>query len=325
MYKKFLVLTSVVLLFSFSISSASAATQPAVLGATSSQFTMPPTIEGPGLITPDSPLYFLDLAKQQIRLFFSFGALAKANTYNAIANERFAEFRVEVLRNNRNAAFTALQGLKDNTFNAAQELSQAQSMGQNVSQTASVINQDIARHQEALDELATQSVGELLAQITVAQGTLSDAKNSVENGLNPGDLANAIQQDLSRQAISFANTTVDSATQLEQILAVLQQQASQAASANQQKREVALQQAIKQNNAALQQVAQGKVSLSQQRSALSQTLQQQAAAEAQDIVQKAQEVAQTVKTSQEVVNADQTNKTTVLGISQSLTPTPTKK
>ena len=62
---------------------------------------IPSTSEGPGLILPDSPLFFLDQLKQEFRLFLVFTPEAKAKIHASIAGERMAELRFMVQKNSK--------------------------------------------------------------------------------------------------------------------------------------------------------------------------------------------------------------------------------
>lgn len=293
-----------------------------VLGAQSSPFHMAPTAEGPGYVTPDSPLYVLDILKQHIRIALAITPLQKAVVYDQIANERFAEFRIEILKNNRSAAYIALHGLRDATFNAGQQLAKALDAGQQVKTAARDINNDIKRHQDAFDDLSMQASGELNSELAVAQSTLQDAKHAVESGLSEDELANAIQDDLAREASQFAKETADSARDLKSSLELLQKQAKEAADANQRKRMDAINEAIKEKNAQLKTIEESKLTADKARSNLTQALQAQAAAQAEEVVRNAEEVAKTVATSQKVNNGTiDTN--VVLGVSTKATLTPT--
>ncbi|HEX8964914.1 MAG TPA: DUF5667 domain-containing protein [Patescibacteria group bacterium] len=285
--------------------------RPQVLGLATTQIELPPTSEGPGYILPDSPFYFLDLIKQQVRIFFAFTPLQKAQVYNSIAGERIAELRFELAKGNLDASLTALQGLRDNTRNSAKEMEQAKFGGNNVQSIAQELNRSIAEHQKILDIAEKETTGELKAEVGVAQTALSDAKGVAEEGLPADELANAVQDDLVRDASRFATNTTDAATQLKISLDLLQQQATIAAKENLAAREAALQKAIEEKNKALQAVEQTNLNQEKEKTSLSESLQAQAAAEAQEVINRASTVANTVQSSLQVM--------------QGITPTPSLK
>lgn len=284
------------------VSSSFAFSRPQVLGLASTQILLPPTSEGPGYILPDSPLYFLDLLKQQVRLLFAVTPLQKAQVYNSVAGERIAEVRFELAKGNVEAAIIALRGLQDNTRNASKSLAQAKFAGNNIGNDALLVNRTIVEHQKILDAAEQQATGELKADIGVTQTTLSDAKGIAEDGLSQDELANAIRDDLVRDAARFAINTSDAATELKISLGLLQQQATLAAKANLVMRQQAIQKAILQKDKALEIAEKTKLDDEQQKDTFSQSLQSQAAIETEDVVRKAGEVAKTVKTSQQVLS-----------------------
>jgi len=313
--KCFIISIFFVTLASVTVPSSYAFERPQVLGLTTQQIIMPPTSEGPGYILPDSPLYFLDKLKQKIRILFAFTSLQKAQVYSSIAGERIAETRVELANGNIPAAEIALDGLKKNTRSSADEFAKAKFAGSNVVATAVVLNRTIAERQKLLDVAEQAATGELKAEIGVVQAAFSDAKGVIEEGLPADELANAVRDDLTRDAGRFAIGTSNAAAMLRISLDVLQQQATIAAKENLTKRQDALKQAIAANNKALQTVEQQNLDLEKQKEALSQALQAQAENQAQDVEDRAKQVANTVKTSLQVMQ----------GPTPTPTPTPAQK
>lgn len=228
-----------------------AATQD-VLGLATSNLSIPPTVEGPGFLLPDSPFYFLDGWKQQVRLFFAFGPEAKAIVYNSVAGERLAELRFMLLKHNAKGAEIALDGLRENSKNAAESLNQAHLMGQNVNETARTLNTSLKERLTTLDGLERQAKGEMQAAVHLVTATLVDAKSVVEDSLPVGDLAGEVQYDADRvvfQNLSVAQTTAE---QLKTALNELQKQASDAAAKSQINRAQALQNAVQEQQDTLQ-------------------------------------------------------------------------
>ncbi|HEX7041757.1 MAG TPA: DUF5667 domain-containing protein [Patescibacteria group bacterium] len=204
-----------------------AAIRQGVLGLNANNLSLPPTSEGPGYIMPDSPLYFLDNLKQQIRLSFAFTPQAKAKVYASIAGERLAELRFELLKNNTNAAEVALNGVRENTKLAALSLDDARQTGVDVEGQAKDLNLQIKQHLISLDALALESTGEMRAAVSYTTQTMADAKALVESGMQKDLAVNEAKDDLSREiALNFVEAS-NSATQLRQDLDLLQKQASQ--------------------------------------------------------------------------------------------------
>lgn len=275
----------------------------AVLANTSKPIIMPPTAEGPGLILPDSPFYFLDKLKQEIRLDFAFTPESKAKVYASIAGERIAEFRFELAKNNIQAADIALQGLRENTKNAADQIALAKFSGKNVDTLASDINKSIKEHQQALDFVTSQAKGETKVSVAFAQTTLDTSKKIVENALPKEELDNEIRDDTIRNAKQSAENTADDAEALQTSLTVLQQQATEAAKNNLQKRQDALQKAIDEKNNQLKKIEEVKLDEEKRKEDVSRALQNQAATQAQDIVQKAQDLSTKIQNSLQVLDS----------------------
>ena len=160
---------------------------------------IPPTVEGPGLILPDSPFFFFDQLKQEVRLFFAFSPEAKAKIHAAVAGERLAELRLMLLKNNPDAIKTDLNGVSVNLGKAADNIVAAQLTGRNIKDLAKIINDDIKRKQEVLDILEAESDGELKALVTSVQSSILESKVRVEDSLSEDELENEIRDDLNRQ------------------------------------------------------------------------------------------------------------------------------
>lgn len=171
-----------------------------VLGDTTTSINpqIPPTVGGPGLLLPDSPLFFLDQAKQEVRVALSFTPEARAKIYADVASERLAELRFMLAKNDKKAIRVALEGVYDNFQNAAEELDQAQLSGRSITDLSKQINDLIHEHQKALDSLESRATGLLKSQVAVAQKSLLISKVSIEEHLKAEDLAEEVRYDLGR-------------------------------------------------------------------------------------------------------------------------------
>lgn len=209
----------------------SAQTRQSVLGASTSSATLslPPTTEGPGLFLPDSPFYFLDMLKQQVRLFFAFTPEEKVQTYMSIAGERMAEVRFELQKGNSTAAEVALQGLKDNTKAAATLIAQQKFAGNDMTTTAEIVNETIKRRQQDLDMLDTEATGGFKAEVDAADAALTDAKIQVEDSLPQALLQREIQYDMTRDVTRNLVETTRTAAQVSDEVSFLEQEASKTA------------------------------------------------------------------------------------------------
>ncbi|RJQ37277.1 hypothetical protein C4559_03850 [Candidatus Microgenomates bacterium] len=275
-----------------------------VLGAsTSSSIQMPATPEGPGLILPDSPLFFLDNLKQNTRLLFAITSEEKAKVHASIAGERLAELRFMLAKNNKEAIRTAIQGVSDNLVKAAENVAQMQFSGKDASLLAKEVNQEIKTKQDAMDILESKADGELKLQVAAAQESLMDAKVRVEDSLPAHELAKEIQEDLNREAQRDAIDASTSAQELRDDLEELTIEASSAAKNSLKNRELVLRKAIEEKNEALQKVEERKFELEKRKQEKILELNGKAAQEIREIVEKAKKAAEVFQNTQEKITA----------------------
>ena len=278
--------------------------QTQVLGASTSSAApqIPPTAEGPGLILPDSPLFFLDEIKQQVRLLLAFTPEDKAKVHNAVSGERLAELRFMLNRQNQRGIDTALLGMTQNLKDASNNLATAQFKGKNVSKIAKAINEDIKRKQEALDLLENQSTGELNAMVRFAQLSILESKVKIEDALPEDELENEISYDLNRQIEKRVEDASDLARALMRDLDELEKQESEAAQKSLTNREEALEKAIEKKSEALRKVEEKLLENEKRKQDSLLKVQEKVAEQAQEAVKKAQEAALNYQKLQEEVN-----------------------
>lgn len=263
---------------------------------------IPPTTEGPGLILPDSPLFFLDELKQNARLFFAFSPEDKAKIHTAIAGERLAELRLMLLKNNQEGIATDIRGVSSNLKETADNISQAGLTGRNISQLAKEINASIKRKQEMLDILEKESAGELKALVVSAQSSILESKVKVEDSLPENELENEIRDDLNRQVEKRVHDASESAREMLEDLNELKKEASKSAEKALHRREEALKEAIEKRNEALKKVAEKLLENERKRQDKLLKVQEKVAGEAREAVKKAQEAARKFQKAQEEVN-----------------------
>jgi hypothetical protein len=201
-----------------------------VLGVGSEEaLSIPPTVEGPGFILPDSPLFFLDQIKQQFRLLLAFTPEQKARVHSAIAGERMAELRLMLTKNNEYAIRTALQGLSDNIKAIANDLNNAKLTGRNIDVLAKSTNDLIKEKQSVLVNLETQATGETKALVKATREALKIAKVRVEENLPADLMRNEAIDDLNQQVDDSINTASLSAAELNRAMNALGEISSNAA------------------------------------------------------------------------------------------------
>jgi hypothetical protein len=231
-----------------------------VLGtATTSAINMPATTEGPGLILPDSPFFFLDTIKQDVRLFFAFSPENKAKVHTQIAGERLAELRVMLAKNNQKGAVTALDGVASSLQSAVNDLEDANLQGKDTKSLAQRLNTTIAEKQETLATLEAQSSEGLQRRVSVIQQTLKDAKQGVISSLPKDQQETELKNEINQEIEDQVKEASDSAKGLERSIDVLTKLASEAASKQQESRSEALKKAIERKNELLTKQTQAKL------------------------------------------------------------------
>ena len=201
-----------------------------VLGAKNvSEAAMSPTVEGPGFLLPDNPLYFLDTLKQKIRLTLAFSPEKRAKLHSSIAGERFAELRFMISKQDTKGIGKTLLGIKEHTQAAASELEKAQLHGTKVVELARTLNEQIKRRDTSLAELEENTSGDVNADIKRARVGLDEAKLTVEENLPEDELEQELKWRLEERLEEAFSKTSEASEMIKQDIAELQKQASSAA------------------------------------------------------------------------------------------------
>ena len=206
--------------------------------------SIPPTAEGPGLILPNSPLFFLDQLKQEFRLLLAFTPEQKAKVHTAVAGERLAELQLMLAKNNVAGIRTDLQGVSDNLKGAVDDLNNAKLTGRNISLLAKEINDSIKEKLKVFSALEDNANGEIKAQVVAAKEALKSAKVTVEENLPADLMTNETIDDLNLEINDNVGKAKISATGINRAIDVLTRLASGAAQKNQPARQEALIHAI---------------------------------------------------------------------------------
>jgi len=217
----------------FSSGSVFADHQMDVLGVASAPtLSIPPTAEGPGLVLPNSPLFFIDSLKQEFRLLLAFTPEQKAKIHNAIAGERLAELRIMLIKNNVPGIRIALQGVSDNLRGAAEDVTNAKLTGRNINLLAKEINDSIKEKQKVLTDLIPQATGEIKIQVAAAREALKTAKVQVEENLPVNLLMNETIDDLNQLITENIDKASFSAAEINRVIGVLTRLGSESVGQN---------------------------------------------------------------------------------------------
>lgn len=264
----------------------------------SSEIQIPATVEGPGFILPDSPFFFLDKIKQNVRLAFAFSPENKARIYSDIAGERMAEFRIMLIKNNANGVRNSLGSISDNLEKSADELDNAKLSGRDVSALAKTLNQRIKTKQQALDILEKQTNGELKDLVGASQNSLLESKIKVEDSLTEEELNNEIKDDLNRLVERKIEESSNSAKELEKSIGELQKEASLSATKELRKREGVIKRAIEEKNEELRKTEEKRLEQERKKQEKRLKLQEESAKEVKRTVEEARKAAEKFKEAQ---------------------------
>lgn len=210
--------------------------------------SIPPTAEGPGFLLPDSPIFFLDQLKQEVRLLLALTPEQKAKVHNAVAGERLAELQLMLAKNNVAGVRVALQGVSDNLKAASDDVANAKLTGRNINLLAKEINDSIKEKQKSLSSLEKDATGEVKAQVMAAKESLKVSKIKAEDHLPADLLVNEMEEDLQMEIDDNISKAKVSATGINRAIDVLTRLASEAAQKNQPRRYEALIHAIQVKN-----------------------------------------------------------------------------
>lgn len=226
--------------------------QQAVLGTQTAPpaLGMPPTVEGPGLVLPDSPFYVLDKIKQEMRLLVAFSSKEKALTHASILGERYAELRFMLAKEDTQAVALALEGVSYHAQKASEAVRQMHFEGKDTKTLAKTLNDSLKEKQQVLDTLEVTTKGQTQEELHVALAAITEAKVLVEDALGDADLRNEVRYDIAREVAKRVARANSSAKSLDYALQALEKQTKEAAETALSRREAVLQQALAENNAA---------------------------------------------------------------------------
>jgi hypothetical protein len=197
MNKRLIVLLIVFLLLSFLVNPSFAhRTEARVLGdaTQAAQVSFTEVTSGPGVILPNSPLFFLDKIYQQLKLALVRSPEEKAKVRAEIIGERLAEVKMMILRDNEKGLALALTNLTEESNNAAADLHNQAEDGENVEEAAKTLNETVKKEKEVLDSLSENSTGSVKFTFRSAGEKVRLHKMSVEGQL-PEELLEKEKED----------------------------------------------------------------------------------------------------------------------------------
>lgn len=129
-------------------------------------------------LTPKSAFYFLDKLSESIQLFFTFNQQAKARLQLEFAKERIAEIRALLATESpTSSSVTAAEdGLKGNLSGATASVDVAKNRGEDVSEVAQEVNDEVDDSQNELKTITENKKEEIKNQEEELQKSLQEAR-----------------------------------------------------------------------------------------------------------------------------------------------------
>jgi len=263
---------------------------------------LPQTAEGPGFILPDSPLFFLDRIKQNVRLLLAFAPEEKARIYNSIAGERFAESAAMLAKDNETEAENSLKRMEEEFNKASVHLEKARLEGRNVLGIAREINDNIKEKYKVLDELSVNTGGVFGMRLEAVNESVLRAKVRVEDALPKHELEREIEEHLKRKIEHRIYKASKSVEELEEELKILDRNASEAAKKSVVEEEDAIRKAAKEKDELKRKEAERRLEKERRRLERLLKAKERAAEEARRALEKAHEAAEAYREAHEVIS-----------------------
>jgi len=203
---------------------------------------------GPGVILPNSPLFFIDKIYQQLKLALANSPEEKAKVRAEIIGERLAEVKVMILRDNEKGLQKALQNLTEESNFASADLDNQAEEGENVEEAAKTLNETLKQEKEVLNSLSEHSTGSVGFTFRSAGEKVKKQKMVVEDRLPDELLQREIEDGLKTEIESQASEAAHTTLNIKRSIIELQKRASDAAVKEQQKRLEAIKKAIAKQN-----------------------------------------------------------------------------
>jgi len=263
---------------------------------------LPQPAEGPGLILPDSPLFFLDTVKQNVRLLLAFSEEEKARVYNLIAGERFAESHAMLAKDNKTEAENSLKRMEEEFNKASVYLEKAKLKGRNVFGVAKEINDNIKEKYKVLDELSVNTEGPFGIRVEAVNEGILRAKVRVEDHLPQQELEHELEDHLKRKIDHRLHKASKSVEELEEELRMLDKHASEAARKSIAKEEDALRKELRNKDEQQRKEAEKRLEKERKRLERLLKLKEKAAKEARRALEKSHEAAEAYREAHELIS-----------------------
>lgn len=188
-----------------------------------------PISQGPGLLLPTSPIYFVDLWRDNLSLILaSYDPETKAKLHLKIAAERIVEVKLlmEAKATNAPGLDTALANITENIEGAKLALKTERAKGRNVEKLAKELDQTVDKQKEALDILAQNADPRTSLKIEAVQIALKQNDTEIEDELAQDALDDEIGIELALEIAGQVKGASDSARRVDTLLDKLTREAS---------------------------------------------------------------------------------------------------
>lgn len=227
-----------------SVGAAADARHGSVLGTATDSPSVDLTVnQGPGFLLPSSPLYFLDLWRDNLALLLvSFNGEAKARLHLKIAGERLTEVKamLEVKDVTPRGLDIALANITENVDGAVATLTTLRNQGKNVEKLAIELNDVIDTQQVSLKLIIKISDDTVRFKLKAVEVAIDEDEVEVEDELPEDKLAGEIENELENKLEDEVDEAQKAADKAFSLAAKLEKAASEAASKNLKKLEKAL-------------------------------------------------------------------------------------
>ncbi len=178
------------------------------------------TTQGPGLLMPSSPLYFIDLWRDNFTLFLSsFDKEAQAKLHLKIAGERISEVKMTLEGKEVNARGLdiALSSITENINGAASSLKAQKNKGKNVEKLAGELNNIIDAQQISLRVIAKAHGDEVRLKIKAVQKAIDTDEIEIEDELSEDELDREVEDELEEQIEDERKEASSSAVKVDEL------------------------------------------------------------------------------------------------------------
>ena len=158
--------------------------------------------QGPGLLLPSSPLYFLDLWRDSFSLMLaSFDQEAKARLHLKIAGERITEVKLmlEGKDVDSRGLDIALANIAENVEGAALSLNALKNRGQNVERLAVELDQIIDTQQSSLRIIAKAHGDKFKLKIKAVEEEIEEDEVEIEDELPEDEFGKEVADELEEE------------------------------------------------------------------------------------------------------------------------------